>query len=224
MHDGTGFTHDQIVELCVRVRAAHRADAQWSWPPILGLFRSIVVTLTYLRRNRVQAAIAEAFVVSQPTISRTVTALVPVLGAVLSDWVPVAEDLQRGTGYVVDGTLLPCWSWAGQRQLFSGKHRTTGLNVQLVCDLNGRLVWTRIRSMDAVTTAPHWQAPVSCRPWTQRPGRATRGISGLASSRRLPETTAHLPHHDLDGHRPTLLPRSLNKPHGAVSSGHRTCQ
>jgi len=44
-------------------------------------------------------------------------------------------------GYVVDGTLLPCWSWAGQRQLFSGKHRTTGLNVQLVCDLNGRLVW-----------------------------------------------------------------------------------
>jgi len=141
MQNSTGFTYDQIVELCVRVRAAHRADTQWSWPPILGLFRSVVVTLTYLRRNRVQAEIAEAFDVSQPTISRTVTALVPVLGAVLSDWVPVAEDLERGTGYVVDGTLLPCWSWAGQRQLFSGKHRTTGLNVQLVCDLNGRLVW-----------------------------------------------------------------------------------
>ncbi len=52
---------------------------------VLGLFRSIVVTLTYPRRNRVQAEIADAFDVSQPTISRTVTALVPVLGAVLSD-------------------------------------------------------------------------------------------------------------------------------------------
>jgi hypothetical protein len=25
-----------------------------AWPPILGLFKSLVVTLTYLRRNRVQ--------------------------------------------------------------------------------------------------------------------------------------------------------------------------
>jgi hypothetical protein len=41
----------------------------------------------------------------------------------------------------VDGTLLPCWSWHGQRQLYSGKHKTTGLNVQVVCDLNGQLAW-----------------------------------------------------------------------------------
>jgi hypothetical protein len=41
----------------------------------------------------------------------------------------------------VDGTLLPCWSWHGQRQLYSGKHKTTGLNVQVACDLEGRLRW-----------------------------------------------------------------------------------
>jgi hypothetical protein len=79
--------------------------------------------------------------VSQSTISRAVTALTPVLGRMLIDYVPVAEDLDVHTQLIVDGTLLPCWSWHGQRQLYSGKHKTTGLNVQVACDLNGRLAW-----------------------------------------------------------------------------------
>lgn len=58
----------------------------------------------------------------QSTISRALTALTPMLGRVLADYVPVAEDLDSRTQYVVDGTLLPCWSWHGQRQLYSGKH------------------------------------------------------------------------------------------------------
>jgi hypothetical protein len=141
MYHTTGLTRDQIVELCVRVNAAVADGGTVSWPPILGLFKSVVVTLTYLRRNRVQAEIAESFGVSQPTISRAVTAMTPVLGQVLADAVPVAEDLDPRAQYIVDGTLLPCWSWHGQRQLYSGKHKTTGLNVQVACDLRGRLAW-----------------------------------------------------------------------------------
>jgi hypothetical protein len=60
---------------------------------------------------------------------------------VVADYVPVAEDLDPRTQYIVDGTLLPCWSWAGHRELYSGKHKTTGMNVQVVCDLNGRRAW-----------------------------------------------------------------------------------
>ena len=111
------------------------------WARGLGLFKAVVVTLTYLRRNRVQAELAETFGVSQPTISRAISGLTPVLGRVLADYVPVAEDLDPRTGYIVDGTLLPCWSWHGQQQLYSGKHHTTGLNVQVACDLTGRLAW-----------------------------------------------------------------------------------
>jgi len=40
----------------------------------------------------------------------------------------------------VDGTLLPCWSWASNPQLYSGKHKTTGMSVQ-VLHLSGSLVW-----------------------------------------------------------------------------------
>jgi len=141
MYHTTGLTKDQIVELCSLVYAARKEAGQVSWPPILGLFNSVVVTLTYLRRNRVQAEIGEAFGVSQSTISRAVAALTTVLGQVVADRVPVADDLDQRTQYIVDGTLLPCWSWHGQRQLYSGKHKTTGLNVQVACDLNGRLAW-----------------------------------------------------------------------------------
>jgi len=141
MYSTTGLTQDQIVELCVRVKAASAAGETVSWPPILGLFRSVVVALTYVRRNRAQAEIAETFGVSQPTISRAVTGLTAMVGAVVAELVPTAEDLDPRTQYVVDGTLLPCWSWHDHRELYSGKHQTTGLNVQVVCDLQGRLAW-----------------------------------------------------------------------------------
>ena len=141
MYHTTGFSRDQIVELCALVYAASKEEKAAAWPPILGLFNSVVVTLTYLRRNRVQAEIGESFGVSQSTISRAVTALTPVLGQVVAGCVPVAEDLDPRTQYIVDGTLLPCWSWHDQQQLYSGKHKTTGLSVQVACDLDGRLAW-----------------------------------------------------------------------------------
>src|SRR5689334_13139201 len=32
-------------------------------------------------------------------------------GVALMDYVPTAHELGAGTCYIVDGTLLPCWSW-----------------------------------------------------------------------------------------------------------------
>src|SRR5437588_10784591 len=102
---------------------------------------SVVVTLTYLRRNRIQAEIGESYGVSQSTISRAVTALTPLLGTALAEYMPMAEDLHPHAHYIVDGTLLPCWSWAPHPELYSGKHKTTGLNVQVACTLTGDLAW-----------------------------------------------------------------------------------
>jgi hypothetical protein len=79
--------------------------------------------------------------VSQSTVSRAVTALTPLLGTALAQYAPVAEDLSPHVHYIVDGTLLPCWSWAAHPELYSGKHKTTGLNVQVACTLTGDLAW-----------------------------------------------------------------------------------
>jgi Helix-turn-helix of DDE superfamily endonuclease len=84
----TGFTKDEIVDLCAMIRSAELEPGINHWPPILGLFKSTVVALTYMRRNRAQAEIGESFGVSQSTISRAVTGLTPILGKLLAGCVP----------------------------------------------------------------------------------------------------------------------------------------
>ena len=88
-----------------------------------------------------QWELAETYGVSQSTVSRAITAITPLLTRALARHVPIAEELRPGRQYIVDGTLLPCWSWASDPGLYSGKHKTTGMNVQVVCTLDGELVW-----------------------------------------------------------------------------------
>lgn len=140
MKNTTGLTRDEIDDLCAMIQADTSTPEQ-TWPPILGLFRSVTVALTYLRRNRCQAEIAEAYGVSQATISRAITRVTPLIEAVLRAVVPTADDLDEKAPYLVDGTLLPCWSWHGHPELFSGKHKTTGMNVQIAATLSGRVQW-----------------------------------------------------------------------------------
>ena len=61
------------------------------WPPSLGLFDSVVVTLTYLRRNRVQEELAETYGTSQPTISRAISLITSLIKKVLAPYVPTAD-------------------------------------------------------------------------------------------------------------------------------------
>ena len=140
MYHTTRLTAEQIADLYTLITMDATVEQQ-SWPPILGLFNSVIVALTYMRRNRVQAELAETYTVSQPTISRAVTTVTPLIERVLRKFVPTADELDSLTQYIVDGTLLPCWSWAGHPELYSGKCKTTGMNVQVACTLNGRLAW-----------------------------------------------------------------------------------
>jgi hypothetical protein len=61
MYHTTGFRKPDVTELAARVCALVGPDGERPWPPILGLFKSMLVTLTYPRRNRVQAEIGEMF-------------------------------------------------------------------------------------------------------------------------------------------------------------------
>ena len=37
--------------------------------------------------------------------------------------------------------MAPCWSWHDRPELYSGKHHTTGVNLQVACTLAGHLAW-----------------------------------------------------------------------------------
>ena len=141
MYHTTGLTKAQIADLCEKIKTRGIKPGMRPWPPILGLRDAVIVTLTYLRRNRVQEEIAEGFGVSQPTISRAISSITPLLVQTLIEYIPSADRLTDGGQYIIDGTLLPCWSWASRKDLYSGKHKTTGMNVLVACTLEGRLAW-----------------------------------------------------------------------------------
>jgi hypothetical protein len=88
----TGFSKDEITELCALVHASGMSSGGDGYPPILSLFKSVVVTLTYLRRHHVQQELAEFYGVSQSTISRAITAIMPGLARVMR---PLSDPRQR---------------------------------------------------------------------------------------------------------------------------------
>ena len=69
MYYTTGFSRREIQDLCVLIAEIQssipEADRR-DWPPILGLGNSVVITLTYLRRNRVQWELAETLLSGIP--------------------------------------------------------------------------------------------------------------------------------------------------------------
>jgi transposase len=136
----------QMQELVARVAIA--LPAPWNKkigrPKACGLYRAVEIACMYLRHNGTEEFLGEVRGVSQPTVSRIVTTLVPVVKAVLAEFVPDAQqamDRVKGRVCLVDGTITPCWSYADHPELWSRKHATTGFTAQLVSLLDGSAVY-----------------------------------------------------------------------------------
>src|SRR5580693_9583173 len=136
----------QMQELVRRVNKA--LDKPWNnrvgRPKSLELYKAVEAACMYLRQNAVQEFIGDVQDTSQPTISRYLAVLVPLVKSALEEFVPSAADaieVVRGKVVLVDGTLTPCWSYEDHRELWNKKHKTTGFNAQLISLLDGTAVW-----------------------------------------------------------------------------------
>jgi hypothetical protein len=113
-------------------------------PKSCGLYGAVEVACMYIRQNGTQEFIGDLRDVSQPTVSRIVTTVVPIIKAVLEAFVPTAKDaikLVKGKVCLVDGTITPCWSYAEHPELWSRKKGTTGFNAQLLSLLDGTPIY-----------------------------------------------------------------------------------
>src|SRR5262249_30152588 len=98
-------------------------------PKELTLREALIVTSGYMRNNIPEEVWAEIFDVNQSTISRYITFLTPRIERATAEFRPSAEEAAEATRdaiALVDGALWPCWSWAGERELWAGKYKTTG--------------------------------------------------------------------------------------------------
>jgi hypothetical protein len=142
----TGLEITQMQELVLRVHGelAEPWKKGTGRPKSCGLYEAAEIACMYIRQNVTEEFLGDLRHVSQSTVSRIVTVLVPIVKSVLEEFVPSAADaieMVRGRICLVDGTIAPCWSYEDHRELWSRKHGTTGFNAQLICVLNGNPVY-----------------------------------------------------------------------------------
>jgi hypothetical protein len=135
----TGLSNEQLLQLVIGVRD-HTDFAPRGRQYVLGLYRSVALVVFCLRENPTQTVAAAVFGVSQSTVSRRCDALREPIAAALAAWVPDPHEATRGSTVLVDGSLARTWDWRHRDDLYSGKHRDTGFNLQIAATLEGRLL------------------------------------------------------------------------------------
>lgn len=138
----TGLDHDQIQELVSRIhQVLAPPDRPVGRPAVLGLYRSVLLTLVLLRQNLAQTVAADLFGVSQPTVSRIFRRIAPLIGQVTCPHTPPLPEALRGRIVLVDGALIPTDDHASHRKPnFNAKHRQAGVCVQVAATLDGTLL------------------------------------------------------------------------------------
>ncbi|MFD7652865.1 transposase family protein [Actinosynnema sp. NPDC059797] len=117
-------------------RARHRSRWRRLTPG-----RQALLVLAHLRNGDTHARLAAGFGISYSTAWRYVREAVDLLAALADDLNAAGEHAARLAYAILDGTLVPIDRVADQKPYYSGKHRRHGVNVQVLADPAGRLVW-----------------------------------------------------------------------------------
>jgi len=141
-----GLNAEQLDELEARIEdiLPEPWDKGVGRPKSLSLREAIMVTLVYKRQNITEEVIADFFGISQGTVSNIITEFTPLIAKATEEFRPDAEEakeMTRGRLALVDGTLWPCWSWKGARELWAGKYKTTGHGSLIISDDSGNIIF-----------------------------------------------------------------------------------
>jgi hypothetical protein len=109
-------------------------------PKPLTLPVAVRMTLTRLRRNVTYAELGEDFGMAASTAWRHVQQVADMLARLLAVDADELTESVKGKICLVDGTLITTFNWHHRKDLFSGKHRKYGMNVQVLADLHGRVI------------------------------------------------------------------------------------
>ena len=107
--------------------------------------RQALLVLAHLRKGETYRDLAAGFAIGTTTVYRYLREGLEVLAA-LAPTLEQAIDLARRKAFVtLDGTLLRIdrvgMTAGADRPYYSGKHKCHGLNVQVLADPAGRLIW-----------------------------------------------------------------------------------
>jgi hypothetical protein len=97
--------------------------------------------LAHLRNRDTYTRLAYGFEVGVSTAWRYVREAVDLLAAAAGDLDTAMAKVRTLAYAILDGTLIPIDRVADQKPYYSGKHRRHAVNVQVIADAAGRLIW-----------------------------------------------------------------------------------
>ena len=118
----------------------HRGQRRSRWRR-LDPGRQALLALAHLRNGDTYTRLACGFEIGVSTAWRYVREAVDLLAAAADDLDTAMARIRVLAYAILDGTLIPIDRVADQKPYYSGKHRRHGVNVQVIADPAGRLIW-----------------------------------------------------------------------------------
>ncbi|MBM0230481.1 transposase [Micromonospora sp. STR1_7] len=125
--------------LADRIRG-HRKQRRSRWRR-LDPGRQALLALAHLRNGDTYTRLAAGFEIGVATAWRYVQEAITLLATAANDMATAMDRIRRLAYAILDGTLIPIDRVADQKPYYSGKHKHHGMNVQVIADAAGRLVW-----------------------------------------------------------------------------------
>lgn len=119
---------------------AHRRELGGRWRA-LPAHEQALMSLAHLPNGDTLARLAAGFGVGLTTVWRYLREAIDLLTAEAADVAAAAHRAARLAYAILDSTLIPIDRVADQKPYYSGKHQRHGVNVQVLADAAGRLVW-----------------------------------------------------------------------------------
>ena len=136
----------RYLSACLRTRRRERGTR---WRRV-SVGRQALLVLAHLRSGHTYAQLAAGFGVGTTTAYRYIAEAVDVLAARAPTLAEAMKTASTKAFVILDGTVLPIDRIAADRPFYSGKHKKHGMNVQVITDPAGRMLWASPASPGAV--------------------------------------------------------------------------
>ena len=121
-----------------------RAELRTRWRR-LNVGQQALLVVAYLRKGDTYTALACGFGIGTSTVYRYLREALELLAAMTPTLAEAIKVARRKAYVVLDGTWLRidrvAMTGGRDRPFYSGKHKCHGLNVQVLADPAGRLIW-----------------------------------------------------------------------------------